>query len=158
MGEILGQLGRLFVQTIPTVIFVFLLLVILDRLLFRPIIQVLRQREDRTLGALARAREQAAVAEAKARECEAAFQAARQEVYRRREAERRAALDERASTLKKGREQAEDLLREAQAGLAAQVEAAKQELRRESHSLGREITEAILGDGTSAQEKGRASI
>ena len=92
MGDILNQLEQLFLQSIPTVIFVFFLLVILDWLFFRPLTRVLREREEATVGALARAREQSAAAEDKAREYEAAFQAARQEVYRQREAERKAAL------------------------------------------------------------------
>jgi len=58
MGDILSRLGHLFVQSTPTVIFVFLLLVVLDRLFFRRLTEVLREREARTSGALERAREQ----------------------------------------------------------------------------------------------------
>lgn len=155
MGENLTQLGHLFLQSLPTVIFVFLLMVILDRLFFRPLTGVLKQREDKTRGALARAREQAGAAEAKAGEYEAAFQAARQEVYRLREAERRAALSERDGALKKAREQSESWLKEAQAALGAQVGAAKQELQSASRSLALEVTEAVLGKGVpAAREKG----
>src|SRR6516164_3672503 len=100
MGETLRQLGHLFVQSAPTVIFVFLLSAILDRLFFRPLTAVLRQREEETLGALRRSRELSAAAEAKAKEYEAAFQAARQEVYRLREADRRTVLQEREEMLK----------------------------------------------------------
>src|SRR2546422_11557440 len=86
MGDILSQLSPLLVQSLPTVVLVFLLMVILDWLFFKPLTRVLGQREEATAGALARAREQAAAAEAKAREYEAALQAARQEVYRLQEA------------------------------------------------------------------------
>lgn len=145
MGDTLSQLGQLFVQSIPTVVFVFLLLVILDGLFFRPLTGVLKQRDEATRGALARARDQAAAAEAKSREYEAAFQAARQEVYRLREAERRAVLSERENTLKKARAQAESWLKDAQAGLGVEVDAAKQELARACQSLAQQITESILG-------------
>jgi F-type H+-transporting ATPase subunit b len=148
MAEILRSLGQLFVQTIPTVIFVFLLLVILERWFFRPLTAVLKQRQEATVGALERARQQAAQAEAKAREYEATFQAARQELYRRREADRREALGERDSALKKAREEAEALLQRARADLASQVETAKLELRQASGSLAQGIAEAILGDGS----------
>jgi F-type H+-transporting ATPase subunit b len=147
MGEILSQLGHLFVQSIPTVVFVFLLLVILERLFFRPLTTLLQQREEATLGAVARARAQVAAAEARTREYEAAFQTARQDVYRLREAERKRALGERENTLRKAREQSEALLKDAQAGLSRQVEAAKRELESSSRALGLEITEAILGEG-----------
>ena len=45
MGAISSQLGHLFLQTIPTVILVFLLFVILDRIFFRPVMAVLKQRD-----------------------------------------------------------------------------------------------------------------
>ena len=77
MGDTFHQLGQLFLETIPTVVLVFLLFVILDRILFRPLIAVMKQREELTVGAIARAREQGAAVETKTREYEAAFQAAR---------------------------------------------------------------------------------
>ncbi len=154
MGETLSQLGHLFVQSIPTVVFVFLLLVILDRLLFRPLTKVLQQREEATTGALALARERAAAAKAKAAEYEAAFQAARQEAYRFREADRRAALAERESALNKARQQADAWLKDAQAAIAAQVEAAKQQLAGTYRSLAMAITQAVLGEGPTASRQG----
>ena len=65
MGETFRQLGHLFAQSIPTVIFVFLLGVILDRLFFRPLDAVLKQREEETLGAFDRASELSAAADAR---------------------------------------------------------------------------------------------
>jgi len=147
MGDILNQLGQLFVQTIPTVVFVGVLLFALDRLLFRPMTRVLKQRQEETVGALARAREQAAETETKAREYEAAFQAARQEVYRQREADRHAVLAEREAALKRARAESESLLTQAQAELAAQVEAARKELQASGQALASQIAESILGNG-----------
>ena len=77
MGHILSQLGHLFVQAIPTAVLVFILMFVLDRLFFRRLMEVLNEREARTIGALARAREQATLAETRSREYEAAFQAVR---------------------------------------------------------------------------------
>lgn len=154
MSEVLSQLARLFVQSVPTVIFVFLLFVILERLFFRPITAVLQQRGEATVGALARAREQASTAEAKLREYEAAFQAARQEIYRLREAARRAGLSEREGTVQKARAQAERLLREAQASLAAEVAGAQQQLDSACRALAEEIATTILGPGTLSGEAG----
>ena len=105
MGEILRQLAHLVVQSIPTVIFVFLLLAILERLFFKPLTRILEERDNATLGALALAREKAATAEAKARQYEASFEAARQEVYRLQEANRRTALSEREERLQKARQE-----------------------------------------------------
>jgi F-type H+-transporting ATPase subunit b len=155
MTEILSWIGKLLLQSVPTVIFVFLLLVILERWLFRPLTAVLKKREDATIGALARAREQAAQAEARTGEYEVAFRAARQEVYRVREADRRAALAERESALKKAREEAEVWIRKAQEDLAKQIEAAKQELQSALQSLASGIAETVLGESSSAgRERG----
>ncbi|MBZ5516416.1 MAG: ATP synthase F0 subunit B [Acidobacteriia bacterium] len=146
MGDIFSRLGYLFVQSAPTAVFVFLLLVILDRLFFRRLTEVLNEREARTAGALERAREQAALAETRAREYEAAFQAVRQEVYRQRESERRKVLLEREEALRKARQESESRLAQMQAGLAAEVERAKGELGVASEGLALEITRTVLGD------------
>jgi F-type H+-transporting ATPase subunit b len=151
MGEILSRLGQLFVQSTPTVIFVFLLLIILDRLFFRRLDEVLKEREAATRGALARARTETATAEAKWQEYEAAFQAARQEVYRQREIDRREGLAERESSLEKAREQTESWVKDAQGKLSAQVESAKEELNLGSRALALEIVGAILGGGGPAE-------
>jgi F-type H+-transporting ATPase subunit b len=145
MGGVLSQLGQLFSQTLPTVIFVFILYVILRRFLFAPLIAVLKKREEETTGSMARAREQAAAAEEKAGQYEAAFQVARQEVYRRREATRRTILEDREATLKWAQRQSEALIDEAQGRLAAEVAQSKEELRTSCRFLGQKIAETILG-------------
>jgi F-type H+-transporting ATPase subunit b len=154
MGDIVSQLGRLFLESVPTVIFVFLLLFILDWLFFRPLTRILKEREDVTVGALARAREQARTASDKAREYEEAFQAARQDVYRQREAERKAALREREATLGQARWEAERLGREGQAALRQEVETVKGDLQAACRTLAQEITEVVLGLDPSAGKGG----
>ena len=156
MGGILSQLGQLFVQSFPTVIFVFLLLVILNKIFFGPLIRVLKQREDMTSGALVRAREQAAAAQAKTREYDAAFQLARQEVYRQREADRQATLKEREGLLQKAREQSEVFIQTAEQNLKAEVESAKVELGAASRTMASEIADLILGKGPSTNRPGGA--
>lgn len=155
MGDILNQLGHLFLQATPTVILVFLLFVILDWIFFRPLMAVMKQREESTVGALARAREQAAAAETKTREYEEAFQAARQEVYRQREVDRRANLEQRDAALRKAREQAEALTRDAQAALAAEVTRVKMELDAACQPLGEEISESLVGPDSTPGGQGR---
>lgn len=156
MDVILKQLSQLFVQSIPTVIFVFVLLGILERLLFRPLIATLKRREEATVGALTRAREQAAAAEAKTREYESAFQDARLASYRLREEERRAALSDREYALKRAREQTASWLDDAQASLRAEVNAVKRQLAVTSQSLAVEIAEAVLRGGQPGDRQGRA--
>ncbi|HMD84946.1 MAG TPA: ATP synthase F0 subunit B [Terriglobia bacterium] len=158
MGVIFDQLGHLFLQAIPTVILVFLLFVILDRIFFRPVMAVLKQREELTVGALARAREQATAAGTKTREYEEAFQAARQEIYRQREADRRTNLEQRDAALRKAREQADVLIREAQATLATEVDRAKAELDAACQPLAEEISESLVGPETTPGGQGRLRL
>ena len=154
MGDVLSQLAQLFIQTIPTVIFVFVLYVILSRFFFGPLTAVLKKREEETQGAMARAHKQAAAAEEKARQYEAAFQAARQETYRQREADRRVILADREATLTRARQQSEALLSEAQSSLATEVVQRKKELESASQSLGQDIAETILGGAAKGGEEG----
>jgi len=144
MGEIISQLGHLFLRATPTIIVVFLLFVILDRIFFRPLLSILKQREESTVGALARAREQVAAAEAKTRQYEDALQNARQEVYRQREAYRRTHLSGRDAALLQARQQAEVMIRNAQAGLAADVARTKTELDSACKLLAEEISQTLL--------------
>jgi F0F1-type ATP synthase membrane subunit b/b' len=154
VGGILSQLGQLFIQTVPTVIFVFVLYIILRQFFFSPLTAVLKKREEETAGALARAREQAAAGEEKARQYGVAFQAARQEVYRRREVARRSILEDREATLKRAQQQSEALLSEAQASLAAEVAQSKERLQITCQSLGQEIAETILEGAARGGGKG----
>ena len=156
MGETFRQLGHLFAQSIPTVIFVFLLGVILDRLFFRPLDAVLKQREEETLGAFDRARELSAAADAKAKEYEAEFQAARQEVYRLRESDRRSGLQEREEMLSGARARAESALKDAQAALHAEAESVKQQLTGITRSLALEVTRTVVGEATLRGPEGGA--
>jgi F-type H+-transporting ATPase subunit b len=145
MGGIAAQLAQLFIQTIPTVVFVFVLYVILSKFFFGPLTAVLKKREEETKGAMARAHQQAAAAEEKARQYEAAFQAARQDTYRLREAAGRSIAEDREATLKRAHQESEALLSEAQASLATEVAQHKKELESTCQSLGEEIAESILG-------------
>lgn len=147
MTEILRSLGNLFIQTIPTIIFVFLLLLVLERWFFRPLFVVLDRRKELTDGALARAKEHVADAETKTRQYEAAWQLGRHEIYRLREEGRRSALAQREGVLKKAREQAQAQLAQAQAELARQMETVKGDLKKACQSLALTIAETLLGEG-----------
>lgn len=144
MGQITSQLGHLLAQSIPTMVFVIFLLVILDRLFFKPLSQTLDARERATSGALAEARQEAAAADERLREHEQAIQSARQAIYRNREDIRREALRERDDKVQKARGHAESMVGEAQASLEREAETAKIELRTAVESLAVEVTDALF--------------
>src|SRR5215469_488640 len=144
MGQIFDQVGQAFVQAIPTIIFITILLFVLRRLVFQPVGDVLKTRDEQTKGALLRARERAALAGTKAEEYEAAWLKARQKIYGLRETDRRAALAARDDVIRQARERAEGVVKDARASLAAQGEAARRELVPASQSLAEEIASTIL--------------
>lgn len=149
MGDAFRLIGQLFVRSIPTVVFVIILLAILDRLFFRPIAETLKKRAESTTGALTRAREQMNEAGSKSRQVEAALQAARAEIFRDRQAAHQEALKEQDRALAGARERAEARVREAQAAIAAEVAIARQQLSTEA--LAREIADKILGAPSSGE-------
>jgi len=150
MGSILSQLGQLFLQALPTAVLVFVLMFVLDRLFFRRLAEVVKEREARTSGALARAQEQADLAETRAQEYESAFQAVRQEVYRQREAERKKTIAERESALETARKATESQLAKARAQLAAEVDQAKSQLNVTCQTLANQIADSLVGNGSAS--------
>lgn len=150
MGDIFNQIGQAFVQAIPTVVFVGILVFVLRRIFFRPLGAVLKEREAQSKGALERARERAALAETKAAEYEAAWQKARRELYALREQDRRAALAAREEIVRQARAKSETTVKEAQASIAGQADAARGELAHTSRELAAKIVDAILAGHDSA--------
>ncbi len=147
MGDTLRLLQHDFISSIPTVIFVIILLIILERLFFRPVAAVMEKRREGSRGAEERAREETEAAKNRSREYEAALQAARIEVYNFRQSERNKTLAEHETALKAARERADVLVKNAQTTLASEVSAAKQQLEASCQALAAEITERILADG-----------
>ncbi|HVA00489.1 MAG TPA: ATP synthase F0 subunit B [Terriglobia bacterium] len=158
MGQITTQLGQLFAQTIPTVVFVFCLVLVLDRLFFKPLSQTVDARAKATSGALADAHEQAVAAEGKSHQYEQALQKARQEIYRLREAARREALSEREKTIQQARSEAEATLKEAHQALQEEVTKSKIELRLTVESLAAEVAEVLFAPGLEKGDQGGAEV
>lgn len=127
------------------IFFVLLLTVILDRLLFKPILRVIEQREH----AIKSARELAERAAAEARTATAEFDRktgeARGEIYRQMDEMRRAALAERAEIVGRTRAEAEAEVAAAAAKLQAEAEEARRRLSAEADALGAAAAERILG-------------
>ena len=127
------------------IVLVILLSIILDRLLLRPITQVMRQRE----GAIRSARELAessrARAKAAADEFDAKTRAARADVYRQMEEKRRDALDRRADVVASTRAEVEKTAREAAERIQAQADAARAQIDRDADTLASTIVERVLG-------------
>jgi F-type H+-transporting ATPase subunit b len=125
--------------------FVLVLTVVLDRLLLRPVTRIMKAREDaigsaRELAETSRARAQAAMDE-----FDAKTRAARAEVYRQMEENRRAALATRAELVAATRGEVERSMGEAAARLQTQDAAARAQLERDADVLAGSIVERVLG-------------
>ena len=127
------------------IFFVLLLTVLLDRLLVRPITQVVHQREGairsaRDLAETARAKAQAAADELDSKTC-----AARGDVYRQMDERRRAALERRTQIVAETRSEVERSLDEAKRRVSSQAAAARTQLERDADSMATSIVERVLG-------------
>lgn len=132
-------------SVVSVIIFVLILVVILDRLLLRPLTRVMAERERaiqsaRELAETSRARVQAA-----ADEFDARTRAARSDVYRQMEEKRREALERRAHIVGETRREVERSLSEATYRLQAQAAAARAQLDRDADALASTIVERVLG-------------
>lgn len=127
------------------IFFVLLLTIVLDRLLLKPILRVMEQRET----AVRSARELAERAASEARSASAEFDqkvaAARADVYRQMDDVRKAALNERAEIMARTRAEAEAEVASASARLQAETEEARRKLSADADILGAAVAERILG-------------
>jgi F-type H+-transporting ATPase subunit b len=127
------------------IVLVLVLSVLLDRLLLRPVTRIMKARESaigsaRELAESARVRAQAAIDE-----FDAKTRAARAEVYRQMEENRRAALATRAELVAATRGEVERSMADATARLRTQTEAARSQLERDADALAGTIVERVLG-------------
>jgi len=127
------------------IFFVLLLTALLNRLLFKPVLRVMEERE-RAIGS---ARELADRSANNARLASAEFEKktaeARAELYRQMDEMRRAAMNERADIMTRTRAEAESEIAAATAKLTAEAEEARRRLSTEADALGAAVAERILG-------------
>lgn len=127
------------------IFFVLLLTFVVDRLLLRPVLEVIRKREEAIESARALARRSATEAQSATTEFERKTSAARAEIYREMDEMRRAALGQRAEIVAQTRAEAEAAVANAARQLQAEAEDARRRLDAEAQALGAAAAERILG-------------
>ena len=150
MDQTLSALGDILLKALPTFFLVVFLYIYLRKMFFQPLGAVLAARREATEGARRRAEETFQKAEQKAAEYRAALQAARTEIYRQQDAERKRAAEAHAARVKEARAQANAQLRQVRERIAADVEAAQKSLAAESDALAERIIQIVLQRGASA--------
>ena len=121
------------------IFFVLLLTVVLDRLLFKPLLRVMEERQRAVSSARELAERSANEARLAAAEFDRRTGEARADLYRQMDEMRRAAMDERATILSRTRSEAEAEIAAASTKLQAEAEEA------DADALGAAVAERILG-------------
>src|SRR5216684_7370663 len=155
MQAIVHQLGELFLQAVPTVLIILLFYFILRALFFKPLLQVMAERDSRTIGAQKAAEAAQAAAAEKVKQYQEALKQARGQVYAEQEAARKKLLEERAAQLKEARAKASAEVSAAKERIAAELAAARREVEATVSQLSAEIARRILQaprPGTPARE------
>lgn len=127
------------------ILFVLLSAFIVDRLILRPILRVIDEREAAVKSARGLAERSAAQAQAAVAECDAKTSVARTEIYRQMDETRRQALERRAALLAETRQQAEAEIRDAALRVRQQADAARGQIDRDAAALAGAIVERVLG-------------
>jgi F-type H+-transporting ATPase subunit b len=127
------------------IFFVLLLTVVLDRLLFKPVLRVMGEREQAIRSARELADRSANEARLASAEFEKKTNEARAELYRQMDEMRRSAMNERAEILARTRAEAESEIAAASATLAAEADEARRRLSADADALGAAVAERILG-------------
>src|ERR1700704_773691 len=144
MPAIVHQLGELFLQAVPTVLIILLFYFILRALFFKPLLQVMAERDSRTAGARKAAEAAQAAAAEKVKQYQEALKQARGQVYAEQEAARKKLLDERAAEIKDARALAAGEVSAAKKRVAAELAAARRDLEATVAQLSAEIARRIL--------------
>ena len=127
------------------IFFILVLTFVVDRLLLKPVLGVIRRREESIESARELARRSATEAQAATAEFERKTTAARAEMYREMDEMRRAALGHRTEIVAQTRAEAEAQVAEAITRLDAEAAAARRTLEADAQVLGAAAAERILG-------------
>lgn len=117
----------------------------LDRVLFKPLLRVMREREHAVQSAMDLAHAATAKAQAATAEFDAKVSAARADLYKQMDERRKTAEGYRADVMARTRVDVETSLDAARAQLDTQAAQARAALEQESETLGREIARKVLG-------------
>ena len=127
------------------IFFILVLTFVVDRLLLRPVLGVIRRREEAIESARELARRSATEAQAATAEFERKTAAARAELYREMDEMRRTALGRRAEIVAETRVEAEAQVADAITRLDAEAAEARRKLEVDAQALGDAAAERILG-------------
>jgi F-type H+-transporting ATPase subunit b len=117
----------------------------LDRVLFAPLLRVMREREHAVTSAMELANRATAKAQAATAEFDATVNAARADLYKHMDERRKLAERYRAEMMARTRDEVNASLTSARSELDTQAAHARTQLELDSDALGKEIAHKVLG-------------
>jgi F-type H+-transporting ATPase subunit b len=147
---ILHQLADLFLRSIPTAVLFLLLLGAYRVLVHGPLLKVLKERGERTVGAMARAEAAIRAAEARSQEYEAKLRTARAEIFHAREQRLQALQRERERALEEARHASHERVRIAREKLESEADEARTSLDTRADGLAAEILRVVVPSAAAA--------
>jgi len=144
MEQTLQSLAGILLKAIPTIALLVLLHFYLKSMLFRPLSEVLKKRDDLTDGTRHAALNSLKLAEEKVVEYENKLRDARGEVYREQEELRKQWLADQAAQIASARENLSAQAAGAKAQIAKEVVAARESLSQSAPDIARQIVAAVV--------------
>ncbi len=150
--DILHQLGGLVLGSVPTMVFFLLLVAAYGPLVRKPLEKTLAERQARTTGAVEKARQSIAAAEAEAGVYEEKLRAARNQIMAARERKRQQWQADRHEAMESARAAAQERVRAARQEIEVLAESARRQIDESSAMLSDQILRAVLPAGPSFTE------
>ncbi|HVZ17268.1 MAG TPA: ATP synthase F0 subunit B [Terriglobales bacterium] len=144
MDETLRQLGKLLLDSIPTIICFVVVYLGYKIIVHKPLVRILEERRAQTQGAMEKARADVAAAEAKTAAYEQQLREAKLAVFKAQETRRQQALQVRTDILNQAREQATAKVAAARKAIEGDVEAAKAGLQADAEKLANDVIATVL--------------
>jgi len=130
---------------IHMVLFLVMVYVVLNPILFKPMLRVMDERKKRIDGNLEAAKVDERESERLRRDYEQKLDDAKKTAVQEKEKIKKAAEKEEEKIIREAREKAGDLVAEVREKISLQYKEARESLRAESEAMGKEIAQKILG-------------
>ena len=144
MDEILRQVSTLLISAIPTALGLLVVWAGYRFIVHGKLQQVLEQRHALTEGAIKKAQQEIADAEARTADYEQRVREARARIYQQQQAHRQRVLEQRNAALTEARRHAGEMVKQARAALEKDVLAAKASLEQQASVLADKVIETVL--------------
>lgn len=151
--EILQQIGQLVLGSVPTMLLFLFLLLVYRILVHAPLTRMLEQRREQTEGAMEKARQAIAAAEAKTEDYEKKLWTARKSIQSLRESQMQQWNLERETTLTLARQTAQQRVHQARVDIQASNDQSRKTIENSIQQLAAQIVAHLVSPAASRAER-----